>query len=225
MSPLKVYDTEDAVPQDDREDYAEDGGKWRHKVEIEAATANRKRAQLLTEKKEAERLRGEAEARLAEAERVAAARAAGVSEAELQKIRDAEAAARKPIEDENATLKADIRKLKLTDKVQALYLDPKIGGGMPDRIEDAMDQLAKRTDLGDKDGIVFKDKDGNVTTDDAAAFFRKFKIEKPWLFAGTGASGSGAAGSSGSGGNGTERQPAPSNAQLDQHRTVIAGSI
>jgi hypothetical protein len=59
--PLKVYDTEDAIPQDEREDYAEDGGKWRHKVEIEAAAEKRKRAQLLTEKKEAERLRAEAE--------------------------------------------------------------------------------------------------------------------------------------------------------------------
>jgi hypothetical protein len=221
--PLPIYDTEDAVPQDQREDFAEHEGKWRHRVEIEAAVEKKKRAVLLGEKREADRLRKEAEDKLAEAERAAAARAAGVSETELQKIRDAEAAARKPIEDENATLKADIRKLKLTDKVQALYLDPKIGGGMPDRLEDAMDQLAKRTDLGDKDGIVFKDKDGNVTTDDAAAFFRKFKIEKPWLFAGTGASGSGALGSNGSGG-------APPNTtqtaeRTAQHQNAVASAL
>jgi hypothetical protein len=67
--PLKVYDTEDAIPQDEREDYAEDGGKWRHKVEIEAATEKRKRAQLLTEKRDADQKRKDAEDKLAEAER------------------------------------------------------------------------------------------------------------------------------------------------------------
>jgi hypothetical protein len=222
--PLPVYDTEDAVPQDQREDFAEHEGKWRHKVEIEAAGERKKRLQLLTEKKDADEKRKDAEAKLAEAERVAAARAAGVSETELQKIRDAEAAARKPIEDENATLKADLRKLKLTDKVQALYLDPKIGGGMPDRIEDAMDQLAKRTDLGDKDGIVFKDKDGSVTTDDAVTFFRKFKLEKPWLFASAGGSGSGAP-SGGGRGSDTTTTERPTAERTEQHRSAVASAL
>jgi hypothetical protein len=131
--------------------------------------------------------------------RAADAKAKGISEEELQKIRDAEAAARKPIEDERDRLIAENRKLKLDDKVRALYLKH---DGMSDRVDDAMDQLLKRAELGDADGIVFKDEKGQVTADDAETFFKKFRAAKPWLFKGSGASGSGAEGSNGSGGGG-----------------------
>lgn len=221
--PLPVYDTQDAVPQDQREDYAEHDGKWHHKVEIEVAVEKKKRATLLNEKRESDRKAAEAEQKLADAERAAEAARKGISAEELQKIRDAEALARRPIETERDTLKAENRKLKLTDRVQALYLDPKVGNGMQDRLEDAMEALAKRTDLDDKGGIVFKDKDGNVTTDDAAAFFAKHKKEKPWFYAGSGASGSSASGSNGAGGGTRTDEPAAET--TDRHRNTVAGAL
>lgn len=220
--PLPTFKTADEIPESFRPEYIEVDGQWVPKAETELATEKRKRAELLTEKKESDRLRKEAEQKVADADRAAAARAAGVSEEELQKIRDAEALARKPIEDELASTKADLRKLRLHDKVQALYLDPKVGGGMQDRLEDAMKALAERTDLGDKDGIVFKDKDGNVTTDDAATFFAKHKKEKPWFYAGAGGSGSGAGGQGGREEPPHEKPPAE---RVDTHRTAAASAL
>jgi hypothetical protein len=204
--PLKVYDTEDAIPQDEREDYAEDGGKWRHKVEIEAAAEKRKRAQLLTEKRKRSGCARKQETRLAEAER-APRRRGGRQRDGSRRSADAEAAARKPIEDENATLKAENRKLKLTDRVQGAL--PRQRAGCRTGSEQAMKASTERTDLGDKDGIVLKDEDGNVTTDDDRGLSsRRHKKEKPWFYAGSGASGSGASGSNGTGG-GTDTPPAP----------------
>ncbi len=219
--PLPVYETLDAVPQDQREDYAEQDGKWRPKLELDLAAEKRKRAELLNEKKEEKRLRDAAEAKLAEAERTAEARARGISEDELKKIADAEQAARKPIEDERDSLRAENRKLKLTDRVQLLALNH---GVMPDRIEDAMLALERRTDLGDADGIVVKDKAGNPTTETIDAFLEKtFKTEKPWLYTGTGASGSGATGSSGSGGG---SQNITTQAQaLERKRAAMPGAL
>jgi hypothetical protein len=220
--PLPTFKTAEEIPESFRPEYVEVDGQWVPKAETELATEKRKRAELLTEKREADRLRKEAEEKVAAAERAAEARAKGISEEELQKIRDAEALARKPIEEEREALKAENRKLKLTDKVQALYL---ANGGMQDRLEDAMKALAERTDLGDKDGIVFKDKTGTVTTDDAATFFEKHKLEKPWFYAGSGASGSGASGSNGSGGGSNDGQRAPNDAQLAQKRSAVAGAF
>jgi hypothetical protein len=219
MSPLPVYDTHDAIPEADRDDFAEHDGKWRHKVEIEAAVEKRKRARLLDEKKEEERLRREAEKRAAELEQAADARSKGISEEELRKIRDAEVAARKPIEDERDRYKAENRKLKLTDRVQALYL---ANGGMSDRVEDAMLVLERRTDLGDADGIVWKDKEGGITADTPEVFFRRLKGEKPWLFQGTGSSGSGASESNGQGGSENSVTPAQA---LERKRQTMPGSI
>jgi hypothetical protein len=93
---------------------------------------------------------------------------------------------------------------------------------MSDRVEDAMDQLLKRTELGDADGIVFKDEKGQVTADDAETFFKKFRTAKPWLFKGSGASGSGAEGSNGSGGGGggTSAKEA-----LEQKRQELQGAL
>jgi hypothetical protein len=218
--PLKIYDAQDAVPEDERDEYVEHEGKWHPKAVIELASERTKRAQLLSEKKEADRLRKEAEA---ESERLKKAKDAtdkGVSEEALQKIRNDEAEARKPIEKERDRLLAENLKLKRDDKVRALYLNH---DGMSDRVEDAMDQLLKRTELGDADGIVFKDEKGQVTADDAATFFKKFRTAKPWLFKGSGASGSGAEGSNGSGGGGGGTIT-PKEA-LDQKRSELQGAL
>ena len=216
--PLPIYDTQDAVPDDVRDDYVEHEGKWQPKAVVELAVEKRKRATLLNEKREAERLQKEAQDKLDAAERAAEAARKGISEDELQKIRDAEAAARRPIEEERDRLKAENRKLKLTDRVQSLALKH---GVMPDRIEDAMLALERRTDLGDNDGIVVKDKDGNLTAETIDSFLSKtFKAEKPWLYAGSGASGSGADGSRGSGG--PPAPPKPDDTVRGEKRSQVA---
>lgn len=221
---LKIYDTKELVPDAQREAaIATADGKFivdePGKTDADVATLTGTLERERTEKREAERLRKAAEKERDDLKRAADAREKGISEEELQKIRDAEALARKPIEDELATTKAENRKLKLTDKVQALYL---ANGGMPDRVEDAMLALEKRTDLGDAGGIVFLGKDGKATAEDAAAFFKAFKIEKPWLFAGSGGSGSGAGGSGGGGGD--EKTVTPESVR-DAKRRQVSGAF
>lgn len=217
----KIYDTQDAVPADERDDYVEHEGKWHLKAVVELGKEQAKRAQLLSEKKEADRLRKEAEQRADELQRAKDAAASGISEAKLQEIRDAERLARKPIEDERDTLAAENKRLKRDDKVRVLYLSEKVGG-MADRVEDVMDQILKRVELGDNGGLVFKDEKGQVTADDAETFFKKFRVEKPFYFKGSGASGSGAEGSNGAGGN----QTAPTDqGALELKRQQLQGAF
>jgi hypothetical protein len=174
--PLPVYDTQDLVPADQRDDYVEHEGKWHPKVVVDLETERQKRTALLDEKKKEKERREAAERERDELKRTKEAADSGVTEAALKKIRDDEAAARKPIEDENKILRDENRKLKLTDRVRALYLSDKVGG-MADRADDAMDLLFKkdheRVDLGDADGLMFKDEKGQVTADDAETFFSR----------------------------------------------------
>lgn len=199
--PFPIYDTEDAVPEGFRTEYEERDGKWHPKVPDvtklnSALEAERTRA--ATE----ETARKKAERELADVKRKETAAQHGITDEQLKSLRDEDAQKRKPIEDENAALKAENRKLKLTDRVQKLALD---NGVMPDRIEDAMMNLERRVDLTDGDNIVVKDKAGNVTTEKVEDFLAKtFRQEKPWLYQGTGASGSGAQGSGGNGGGGKD---------------------
>jgi hypothetical protein len=192
--PLPVYDNETDIPEADRSDFAQSkDGKFRHKVEVDLEIAAEKQRVLLNEKKDEERKRKEAEQKLADAQRTAEALAKGVPEAELQRIRDDEARARQPIEQERDQVKAELRKLKLTDRVKALALK---AGVMADRIDDAMLVIEPRTDLGDADGIVFKNEKGEVTAQSAEQFFADLKKAKPYYFAFDGGSGSGSQGSS-----------------------------
>lgn len=194
--PLKLYDTKDAVPEAQREAAIETkDGKFAVSDDDPALGEAGKRA--LEQEREARRkaddARKAAERERDELKRTAEAKAAGISEAELTKIREAEAAARKPIEEERDRVLAENRKLKLTDRVQALALK---NGVMQDRIKQAMKILDERTDLTDAGGIVVKDEDGKVTTETIDDFLAKtFKKEAPWFYRGTGASGSGASGS------------------------------
>lgn len=197
--PIKTYKAQADIPEAQRGNALElkDGS---FAVEEDVPDVTKLMTAIETERdraKTAERAERVAAKALDEMRRTADAKSKGISEEELQKIRDAEAAARKPIEEERDRLASDNRKLRLTDRVRALYLDPKIGGGMPDRVEDAMDQLDKRTDLGDEGGIVYKGKDGKLTAESTETFFAKFRVEKPWLFSGAGGSGSGAESSNG----------------------------
>lgn len=220
---LKLYDTKDAVPESQRTAAVETkDGKFAVSEDDPALGEAGKRA--IQEEREArqreERARKTAEKDLDDLKREQKARAAGISEEELQKIRADEALARKPIEDELAQTKAENRKLKLTDRVQALALKY---GVMPDRIEDAMLLLDKRTDLTDKDGIAVKDREGKVTTETVDEFLKTtFKKEKPWLYAGSGASGSGASGSSGTG---DPEPPKPDPAKADARNREIRSAF
>lgn len=219
--PIKTYDSQEAVPEAHRASAIETkDGKFI--VDEPDPTLGEKGERALEAAKaaqrEEEKRRKAAEKERDDLKRAAEAREKGISEEALAEIRRKEEAARKPIEDERDQLAAENRKLKLTDRVQALFLKYE---GMPDRVEDAMDQLAKRTDLGDAGGIVYKDKAGTITADSEEAFFKKFKTEKPWLFKGTGASGSGASGSSGS----ADDVPSASEATKEAKRREVAGAF
>jgi hypothetical protein len=196
--PLPIYESADAVPEEQRDDFAEFEGKWRYKADIELASEKKKRAILLNEKKEADRLRADAENKLAESERTAEARARGISEEALEEIREKERVARKPLQDRIAELEQTNRQLTLTDRVQAMAL---AAGVMPDRIKQAMKILDDRTDLGNAGGIVVKNEDGSVSSETIDDFLGKtFKAESPWFYSGVQASGSGAVGSGSAGG-------------------------
>ena len=215
--PWPTYKTQEEIPEAFRSEYEQKGDEWVAKIpDVAGATS--------ALEKERQRARDEGKARKAaekerdELKRSQEARDKGISEEELQKIRDAEAAARRPIEEERDRLAAENRKLKLTDRVQALALKH---GVMSDRIEDAMLLLDRRTDLTDQGGIAVKDKDGNITAQTIDDFLAKtFKAEKPWLYAGSGASGSGAEGSRGSGG--PPAPPKPDDTVRGEKRSQVA---
>jgi hypothetical protein len=191
--PLPTFATEADIPEAFRPEYVQGAdGVWRCKADDELETERGKRQTLLNEKKDEERKRREAEQKLADAQRIADAKAKGVSEEELQRIRTDLAAQYEPTEAENKALKAKIRKLTLTDRVKALAL---AAGVMADRIDDAMLVIEPRTDLGDADGIVFKNDKGEVTAQSAEQFFADLKKAKPYFFEFAGGSGSGSSGS------------------------------
>jgi len=201
--PVKTYKTKDEIPQAQRDKALElkDGTfAVDEPVDVEALKAEGQRA-IEAERQKAkdeERARKAAEKERDELKQKKEAADRGISEAELQKIKDAEAAARKPIEDENAKLKAENDRLKRTDKVRTVGLAK---GLMEDRIEDAMLALESRTRLGDQGNIIVRDKNGVDTTESLEDFLEKtFKKEKPWLYKGPGGSGGGADSSSDGGG-------------------------
>lgn len=197
-----VFDTLEAVPDAFRELYdMEADGKWRTKpasvpdvTKLQTALD----AQRTIAENE-ERSRKKAEKEISDLKRAADARAKGITEEQLAEIQAKEALARKPIEDELATTKAENRKLKLTDRVKALAL---ASGVMPDRIGQAMKDLEGRVDLTeDGNSIVVKDVAGKVTAETINDFLSKtYKTEAPFFYVGSGTSGSGADGSDGGSG-------------------------
>lgn len=193
---LKKFATRDEIPADQRDAAFElkDGTfALEEATEPDLGEAGKKALETMKrEKREAEKRARDAQEELDRLKLEAEAREHNVSEEKLAEIRRKAEEKWKPIETERDTLAAENRKLKLTDKVRADWIK---FGGHPEREEDAMRALELRTDLGDKGGIVFKDKDGNVTADDAETFHKKFKVEKPWFYRGSGSAGGGATGS------------------------------
>jgi hypothetical protein len=221
--PLKLYDTQDAVPEAQRANAIETkDGKFAI-VEEDPQLADAGKRALDAERKrakDAEDARKATEKELNDLKRKQDAADKGITEEQLAALRAEDEKKRKPIEDENASLKSKLRKMTLTDRIQALALKY---GVMPDRIEDAMLALEKRTDLTDDgESIVVKDKAGTITSEKIEDFLAKtFKTEKPWLYSGSGASGSGAEGSNGSGG---DTKP-PTKESLDEKRAQVIGAL
>lgn len=218
---LPIYDTSDAVPEDQREDYAEHEGKWRPKIEVELAVEKRKRGVLLNEKKEAERLRQAAEAERDELKRIKEATDEGVTKQQLDKIRDDLNTAKVvPLETENATLKSKLQKVMKTDRLRALGVKH---GVMADRLDDFMDLIDRRVGLDETDELTALNAKGELTAEAINDFVSTtFKQEKPWLYQGSGASGSGSQGSSS-----TEHTPpvVRTDQQVAEKRQQVAGAF
>jgi dsDNA-specific endonuclease/ATPase MutS2 len=185
----------DALPEGIKSEYEEKDGKWHPKVPDvtklqQAIDAERTKAE------DERKARNKAERERDELKRKQAAADSGISEEKLEELRKADAEARKPLETKVEELSRELTKVKKTDRVQSLALKY---GVLPDRIEDAMLALEKRTGLTeDGDTITVLDKAGKLTTETVDDFLKvSFKKEKPWLYKGSGASGSGASQSAG----------------------------
>lgn len=191
--PLPIFKTAEEVPEAFRGEYEERDGEWKPKPDDTIKTERQKRARLLDEKKEEERRRIEAEKERDDLKREIESKKSGVSDDVIERLRKEDEDKRKPILTENETLKAENRKLKRDDKLNALALKH---GIMGDRLEDAMLALERRVDLSDGGNLIIRDREGQVTTEAVDDFLSKtFRTEKPWLYGGTGSSGSGAGGS------------------------------
>lgn len=200
--PLPVYDSEDAIPEEQRDAFVEHEGKWRAKAEVELAAEKPKRGKLLSEKKEAERLRDEALAAADAARQELEARSAGKSAEEIRRIQDDAAAKKKASEEEvaRANARAERAELNLQVRMEAS------GAGLytkDTRSEDLIEYVVSKRVRLEKGVLVVLDKDGHETTDTLQTLLREtLKKEKSWFYAGSGNSGSGAEGSGGSGGDG-----------------------
>lgn len=195
---LKTYDTQDAIPEALRSKALElKDGKFAvdEPEDPSLGDAGKRALDAMKEERRKERVRAEAaEKERDELKAAAEAAAKGISKEALEEIRQKEAAARKPLEDENATLKAKLRQTLRTDRLEAKLLK---AGVMPDRVKKALKDLDDRVDLTEEgDDFVVKDANGKVTAETIDDFLSKtYKAESPFFYSGSGASGSGAEGS------------------------------
>jgi hypothetical protein len=213
-----VFDKKEDIPKGFEDDYEEREGKFHPKVpDVTKLNSALDGERTKAEKEEKERKRLEREN--ADLKRKQTAADNNISDEALDKLRKEDAEKRKPIEEENARLKLELVKVKKSDRVKSLALQH---GIMSDRIDDAMDQLDKRTGLTENgETITVLDKTGKLTTESIEEFLKTtFKKEKPWLYKGSGASGSGAGGSSGGTDDDEEEEIQPTKA--DTARVVGA---
>ena len=225
-----TYEKKEDIPKGFEDLYEEKDGKFSPKVtEVPDVTKlntalESQRTQAENEKKE----RIKAENALAELRRKEAAREGNISDEQLNKLREEDATKRKaeldPVQTELVETKAKLRKITLVDRLRTLGT---AAGWLADRSDDALEAALKRADLaeGSDTNIVVKDKDGKVTTEKIEDFLKVgFKKEKPWLYAGSGASGSGAGGSNRSVAA-DEEPPAADTKQLEQKRATVAAAF
>ena len=225
--PFQIFDKIEDIPDAQRDVYEEKDGKWHAKVP-DVTNLNSALDKERTGRETEEKARKKAEKDLADVRRKEAAKEGNVSEEALQKLRDDDARKRQeeidPLKLERDTLRAENTKIKKTDRVQKMWLD---AGGMPDRLEDAMLSLDRRTGLTEGgDTITVLDKDGKLTTTKIEDFVKvDFKKEKPWLYAGSGGSGSGAGGSSRTGSPLDETPPGEQERITATKRAQVSGAF
>lgn len=198
--PFPIYDKQEDVPEAFRSEYEEKGGKWVAKAPPapEGDGLGEKGKETLKKEREratkAEREAKEARDRIAELEREQEAASKGISKEALDKLREDEIKARKPLTDENEALKRENRQLKLTDRLTTKLL---AAGVLKDRLPKALKDIeGSRVDLTDdgKDFVV-RDINGNPTTETVEDFLTKtYPKEAPFFYAGVNGSGSGAEG-------------------------------
>lgn len=218
--PLKTFDTRDAVPAEQRDKAIETKeGKFILEEPIDTKILESTLEKERQKAKDADAARKAAEKERDDLKQASEARERGISAEELQKIKDAEAAARKPLEEERDRLKAENRKLKLEDRVSQLGLD---NGWLKERKAAAMKLLHGRLELAD-DGetIVVKDGDGKVTAEAIGDFLKTtFKTEAPFVYQADSGSGSGAGAGSANGGSGYDPAAAGKKAGEAQKKTA-----
>lgn len=223
--PIKLYASLDEVPEALRDAAIEtkDGkfaaeerdeiGVLKTTLEKERKRADDAEKAQRTKDTELQRLKDERDAR-----------ARGQTEDEIGKRRAEIEAATKPIEEQLTQANAKLRKVLHVDRVRVLALD---AGILPDRIEDAMYILERRTDLtSDEKGLVVKDKDGNVLATPVEKFLeREFKAEKPWLYGALGTNGSGGRPSNAPAPTNADRAARNAEAQANEKRAAISAAI
>lgn len=106
-----------------------------------------------------------------------------------RQIEETEATKYKPVSDERDALKAENKRLQMSDSLSKLAL--KAGVFEDDRLQEAIETALKVCDLDDKKRIVVLDEDGEVSAKTPEQFFTEtLKAKKPWLFKAPDASGS-----------------------------------
>jgi seryl-tRNA synthetase len=202
--PWPTFKTKDEIPEPFRGEYEERDGAWHPKGAggdggSGASKLEETLAKVREERKEAERRAREAEESRAALERQLAAASSGeekdrVTKA-LKKFDDDLAAAKAEHKKELDAARAELRTLKLDDKVKAAFL---AAGGRPERAEKALRDTKERFDLADDGRIVVKDAKGEVSTATVEDFFGKtYRAEMAEFYTGTKATGGGANGGAG----------------------------
>lgn len=187
--PFPVFATMEEVPELFRPEYENRDNAWHPKLP-DVSKLEGTLVKVREERDEAIRKQRDAEAREAAARAELDARKSGATEAQIEEIRQKSIA---PLQEKLTAYETKLKKALLTDRVQALALE---NGVMADRLKVAMRLLEERAEIGDEEGIVWKDENGKTTAMDASEFFAEFKKEHSYLFLFTGGSGSGSQGSS-----------------------------
>lgn len=229
MSPFPIYDAADDVPEAFKSEYEEREGKWHPKVPDVTSLQSALESERTRAANE-ERDRKKAERERDELKRKATAAEHGITDEQLEKLRKDDAEKRKPLEEKLAAIEAENRKLKLNDRVRAEAAKHWLGDRMDDGMLLVVDGPRPRATLAsDSDAIVILDKEGKPTTETLEHFLSTtYKAEKPWLYAGSGASGSGAGSSSVSGnssGTGSGSPSAATSKALAEKRSQVAGAL
>lgn len=173
--PFPTFKTRDDIPEAVRDGYVERDGEWVPDVE-DVSGLKAKNAELLRKEREATQRARELEQQLKD-------KAKGLTDEEIAAQRKREEELTKPHLEENAALKAELRKLKLDGTVQKMLAD---AGANPKRLDALFRLIGDRFDLSDSGTPVLKEK---PTTDLAKYIGETVAQEYPELFLAKGKAG------------------------------------